>query len=266
MTLQTIITALGLTLAAGMATGIGALIAFFCRHTNTRLLSFAMGLSAGVMVYISFMELLPEAIINAGSSFYGLQPKIGVTLAFFAGIGIIALIDWLIPNAENPHEAASVEDMEMLPNRSHAAHTGIVVAVVIAIHNFPEGIATFISATDGMEIALPIAFAIAIHNIPEGIAVSVPVYYATGNRRKALLMAMLSGLSEPIGALAALFLIMPWWSAQLNALLLAVVAGIMVYISFDELLPSAERYGHHHLSIIGVIAGMGIMALSLLLL
>lgn len=260
--------ALAITFAAGMATGLGALIAFFCRRTNTRLLSFALGLSAGVMVYISFMELIPEAMASAGDTIFGIPGNAAVVVAFFLGIALIATIDWLIPDPDNPHELASLEDMharsDNAPRTPH--RTGIMVALAITIHNFPEGIATFVSAMDGMDVALPIACAIAIHNIPEGIAVSVPVYYATGSRKRAMAIAALSGLSEPVGAIFALIAIMPFWTPHINALILAVVAGIMVYISFDELLPSAERYGHHHMSIIGVVAGMAIMALSLLLL
>ena len=139
------------------------------------------------------------------------------------------------------------------------------MAVTIAIHNFPEGIATFMSAQASLEVALPITAAIAIHNIPEGIAVSVPIYHATGSKKKAFWLSLLSGLAEPLGALIAYFFLMPFWSSTLNAVVLAAVAGVMVFISLDELLPSAEKYGKHHLSIIGVVIGMGIMAMSLYL-
>ena len=135
----------------------------------------------------------------------------------------------------------------------------------MTIHNFPEGIATFVSALDGIEVALPIVIAIAIHNIPEGMAVSVPIYYATGSKVKALRYSFLTGLAEPIGAAVGALILLPFWNPVIGALLLAFVAGIMVYISFDELLPGAEQYGHHHMSIIGVVAGMAIMAGGLLL-
>jgi ZIP family zinc transporter len=114
-------------------------------------------------------------------------------------------------------------------------------------------------------LGIAIAVAIAIHNIPEGIAVSIPMFYATGNKIKAFWYSFASGLAEPIGALVGITLLMPFMNDTVFGILFALVAGIMVYISLDELLPSAEKYGLHHLTIGGVIAGMGVMALSLLL-
>ncbi len=154
---------------------------------------------------------------------------------------------------------------EMKSNNSRLKHTGIVTAITIAIHNFPEGIATFMSGLNSLEIAIPITVAIAIHNIPEGIAVSVPIYHSTGNRKKAFWLSFLSGLAEPVGALIAFLFLMPYWTPLLNGIVLSVVAGIMIFISLDELLPSAEKYGKHHLCIIGVVTGMIIMAFSLYL-
>ena len=139
-----------------------------------------------------------------------------------------------------------------------------MMALAIGIHNFPEGLATFTSALSNMEVAIPIVFAIAIHNIPEGIAVSVPIYHATGDRKKAFLFSFLSGMAEPIGALIGYLFLAPIWSPTLNASMLAFVSGIMIYISFDELLPGTEKYGHHHLGIFGVILGFLLMAGSLL--
>lgn len=262
---HTLLLALGLTLVAGMATGIGALLAFFCRHVNDKFLAWALGLSAGVMVYVSFMEMLPEALAGIACDLPGKTGTMVVVASFFGGIALIAMIDWLIPEDENPHEAVTVEQAATrMPDKS-MQRTGIMVALAIAIHNFPEGIATFVAGMDGLDVALPIVFAIAIHNIPEGIAVSVPIYHATGNRRKALTMSILSGLAEPVGAVFAMLFLLPLWTPVVGSLLLAVVAGIMVYISFDELLPGAERFGHHHLAISGVICGMFIMAVSLLM-
>ena len=141
-----------------------------------------------------------------------------------------------------------------------------MLALAIGIHNFPEGMATFVAALDGLDVALPIVLAIAIHNIPEGIAVYVPIYHSTGSRRKALRYTIISGLAEPVGALAGMLFLLPFWSPTVNAVSLAAVAGIMVYISFDELLPGAERHGHHHMALIGVVSGMAIMAVSLMFL
>ena len=274
LTLSNIFLALGLTLIAGMSTGIGALIAFFTKSTDKKLLAGALGLSAGVMVYVSFMDLLPLSLEDIAESVPGKLGEIYVIGAFFAGILLIALIDFLIPENENPHELqhlesikeqAAVGDAEAKSDSSHLKRTGMMLALAIGIHNFPERIATFVSSLNGLDLAIPIVAAIAIHNIPEGIAVSMPIYHATGNSRKAFLMAMLSGLAEPLGALFGILLIMPFWTPAVSSLLLSAVAGIMVYISIDELLPSAEGYGHHHITIAGFIIGMAVMALSLLL-
>ena len=143
---------------------------------------------------------------------------------------------------------------------------GVLTAVAIAVHNFPEGLATFVSALQAPSIAIPIVAAIAMHNIPEGIAVSVPIYQATGSKRKAFLYSFLSGLAEPVGALTGWLILMPVMNDLVFGIIFAAVAGIMVFISFDELLPAAREYGEHHLSIYGLISGMAVMAVSLLIL
>jgi len=171
-----------------------------------------------------------------------------------------------VPSAENPHEIRGVEDLRIKePSKDSLMRMGLFTALAVGIHNFPEGLATFVSALQDPKIAIPIAIAIAIHNIPEGIAVSVPIYYATGSKRKAFLYSFLSGLSEPVGALVGYLILMPFMNDTIFGILFASVAGIMVFISLDELLPSAQRYGEHHLSIFGMMAGMAVMALSLLL-
>ena len=259
---QTILIAFLLTVFAGLSTGIGSLIAFMAKRTNTNFLSFALGLSAGVMIYVSFMEMLPQSLHSLTESFGGKTGMLYLILGFFGGIILIALIDFLIPESSNPHEMHGVEEMK---RKNGLKQTGIITAVTIAIHNFPEGIATFMSALTSLEIAIPITAAIAIHNIPEGIAVAVPIYHSTGSKKKAFWLSFASGLAEPIGALIAFLFLMPFWSPTLNAFVLSAVAGIMVYISLDELLPSAEKYGKHHLSIIGLVLGMALMAFSLYL-
>jgi len=266
--------AFGLTLFAGLATGIGSALAFFARTTNTRFLSLSLGFSAGVMLYVSFVEIFfkarTELVATLGNP-VGTWVTVG---AFFGGIALIALIDRLVPNYENPHELHSIEEMDRglanLPdNEAHdfarLRRMGLFTALAIAIHNFPEGLATFTAALTEPSLGVAIALAIAIHNIPEGIAVSVPIYYATGSRRQAFKLSFLSGLSEPVGALVGYLLLMPFFTPLLFGILFAVVAGIMVFISLDELLPAAEEFGEHHLTICGVIAGMAVMALSLLL-
>lgn len=263
MTTSQIIIALLLTLLAGLSTGLGAVLSFFTKGNNTKMLAGALGLSAGVMVYISFMEMIPQAIDSLKTICGEKEAMIWAILAFFGGIGLIALIDYLVPEDENPHEVHSMNELQQ-PSHHHLHRTGVMLALAIGIHNFPEGMASFISALDGMDVALPIIIAIAIHNIPEGIAVSVPIYYSTGKKSKALKFTLLSGLAEPAGALVGMLFLLPFWSPLVNAICLAVVAGIMVYISFDELLPGAESYGHHHISLASVIAGMAIMAFTLI--
>ena len=258
-----------LTLFAGLSTGLGSLLAFFIKKTNTRFLSVALGLSAGVMIYVSMVELYAEAQAVLTAS---LGPRGGpwaATAAFFGGMLLIALIDRLIPGEENPHEIRLLESMaEQSAENSPTAglyRLGLMTAVALAIHNFPEGLATFVSALQDRSIAIPVATAVAIHNIPEGIAVSVPIYYATGDRKKAFVYSFASGLAEPLGALVGWFVLMPFLSDTLFGILNAGIAGIMVFVSLDELLPAAREFDEHHLSIYGLVAGMGIMALSLLL-
>jgi len=251
-----------LTSIAGLSTGIGSLIALLAKRTNTNFLCASLGFSAGVMIYISFMEMLPTAKDELFAVYGEKSGTLYLILAFFSGIALINLIDFMIPKSFNPHEIQGVEDMG---KKKSLKRTGLIVALSIAIHNFPEGIATFTSALGSLDIAIPITIAIAIHNIPEGIAVAVPIYHSTGNRKKAFYLSFLSGLAEPFGALIAYFFLMQYWTPQLNGIILGVVSGIMVFISLDELLPSAEKYGKHHISIMGLIAGMLLMAISLYL-
>ncbi len=262
-----------LTVFAGLATGLGAAIAFFTRQSNKGFLSISMGFAAGVMLYVSFVEILFKARESLTEALGASGPWYTV-LAFFVGMAIIALIDQLVPEYENPHQVHSVEEMDAgegaLPqNKAHdfekLRRTGIFAAVAIAIHNFPEGLATFTAAIMDPSLGVAIAIAIAMHNVPEGIAISIPIYYATGSRKKAFGYAFLSGLSEPVGAVVGYVLLMPFFSPATFGALFAGVAGIMVYISLDQLLPAAQEYGEHHLSILGVVMGMAVMAVSLLL-
>ena len=263
MTTHSIWIAFALTLVAGLSTGIGSLMALLAKRTSTRFLCTSLGFSAGVMLYVSFMEMIPQAKEALTQCFGEKTGMLYLMMAFFGGIALIMLIDFFIPKtAANPHEVYRVEDM----NTSHSLkRVGILVALSLAIHNFPEGMAAFISGLSGMDVAIPITIAIAIHNIPEGIAVSVPIYHATGSRRKAFWWSFLSGLAEPLGAVTAYFFLLPHWSPALNGIVLTAVSGIMVFISLDELLPTAEKFGKHHLSVAGLISGMAAMAASLYL-
>lgn len=265
--------ALGLTIFAGLSTGIGSAIAFYTRKTNETFLSAALGFSAGVMIYVSMIEIFPKAldslVLAYGDTNYH-KAYLITTISFFAGMALIAIIDKLVPEAENPHEirdASEICDKECEENRKKKAllRMGVFSALAIAIHNFPEGLATFMSGLSNPTLGISIAIAIAIHNIPEGISVSVPVYYATGNKKKAFGYSFLSGLAEPIGALIGFFILRSFLGDELFGLVFAAVAGIMVYISLDELLPTAEKYGKHHVAITGLILGMIVMALSLVI-
>jgi ZIP family zinc transporter len=274
-----ILGALLMTLIAGAATGLGGALVLFKKKLSSNFLAGALGVSAGVMIFISLAELFPEAqgaILQSGVP----HGKALVLIAFFVRMGIITLIDFTVPEYENPHEASGLSLDERTPavgfmedpgNAGVLKRLGIMSALAIAIHNFPEGIATFIGALNDPQMGTGITFAIAIHNIPEGIAVAIPIYYATKSKGKALLYATLSGMSEVIGAVlclgvTALFGIELTGSGPAFPLILAAVAGIMIYISLDELLPTAEKYGKHHVAIAGVVAGMAIMGISLLIL
>lgn len=263
---NSILIAFLLTLLAGLSTGIGSGIAFVSHRTNRKFLSLALGFSAGVMIYVSMVELLAEAR-TALTAELGTRPgSLAAVAAFFGGMLVIAVIDKLIPSEENPHEVKCMEDADCAQKQDRRLmRMGVFTALAIAIHNFPEGLATFVSALQSPSVAIPIVVAIAIHNIPEGIAVSVPIYQATGSRRRAFCYSFLSGLSEPLGALLGFLVLRPFMSDTLFGILFAGVAGIMVFISFDELLPAAREYGEHHLSIYGLISGMAVMAVSLLL-
>ena len=282
-----------LTLFAGLSTGIGSLIAFAAKKTNKRFLSLSLGFSAGVMIYVSMIEIFGKAKDSLMTELGEKGGSWATVAAFFGGIFLIAIIDKVIPSEENPHETKSVvadckhtkggkcekcaarEDCESeerctgeeseTPHKSKLMRMGVFTALAIAVHNFPEGLATFVSALQDPSIAIPIVAAIAIHNIPEGIAVSVPIYQATGSRKKAFFYSFISGLAEPVGALIGWLILMPVMNDIVFGIIFAGVAGIMVFISVDELLPAAREYGEHHISIYGLIAGMMVMAVSLLL-
>lgn len=281
--MENVLFAFGLTLIAGLSTGIGSIIAFFSKRSNPKFLSISLGFSAGVMIYVSMIEIFFSARESLVSQLGAVRGSWITIIAFFSGIFLIGIIDRVIPSSENPHELHSIEEMdedlihvghhaEQVEKRQEAQknnnlmRTGVFTALAIAIHNFPEGLATFIAAIHDPRIAIPITVAIAIHNIPEGIAVSVPIYYASGSRKKAFLFSFLSGLSEPVGALIGYFILMPFMSEALMGIIFALVAGIMVFISLDELLPSAREYGEHHLAIYSLVGGMMVMAISLQLL
>ncbi|MBM3162567.1 MAG: zinc transporter ZupT [Chlorobi bacterium] len=259
--------ALGLTLLAGLSTGIGSLLALMVDHTNKRFLTFALGFSAGIMLYVSFVEIMPQAGSTVAQEVAGKTASWIITAAFFGGMLFIWLIDQLVPDFENPHEMSMIGTLNEGPLEEARLHRmGIFTAAAIAIHNFPEGLAVFFSALSNQNLGAVIAATIALHNIPEGMAVAVPIYFATKSRMRAFSYSFLSGLAEPLGAVIGYALLKPYLTPTVFGGVLAGVAGIMVYISLDELLPAAEEYGEHHIAISGLILGMAIMAVSLLML
>jgi len=252
------------------------------------------------MLYVSFVEIFikgTDSLVKAYGDPWGHWIN---AASFFGGIALIAVIDRLVPSAENPHEVHTEAEMAPLhdpdapqpdfdgiaADPAHAppgAHDhrvrkdkllrmGLFTALAITIHNFPEGLATFLAALQDPSLGLAIAIAIALHNIPEGISVSVPIYYATGSRMKAFVYSLLSGVAEPVGAGAAYLVLLLFFGGdtgvippQIMGILFGGVAGIMVFISLDELLPTSRAYGKGHDSLYGLLAGMIVMALSLLL-
>jgi len=255
-----------LTFFAGLCTGVGSLIAFFAKKTNKKFLSVSLGFSAGVMVYVSLIEIFQKAKRALVAELGELNGSWATVAAFFGGILFIALINRLLPEEQANEEAKEIlSDAEEKDNAKRLLRMGVFTALAIAIHNFPEGLATFISAMQDPGIAIPIVVAISIHNIPEGIAVSVPIYQATGSRKKAFWYSFLSGLAEPVGAIIGWFILMPVMNDVVFGIIFAAVAGIMVFIAVDDLLPTAHECGEPHLPIRGLIVGMAVMALSLLL-
>lgn len=248
-----IILAFLLTLFAGLSTGFGSLLSYFIKKTNFSYLSFLLSFSAGVMIFISFIKLLTTAIEGVGF----LQGNLG----FFAGIVVIYLIDKFLPHKHVDTKPDAFHKSKVQQER--LKEVGVLTAVGIAIHNFPEGLAVFTVSLESISLGLSIAIAIAIHNIPEGIAVAIPIYYATGDRKKAFFYSFFSGVAEPIGAVIGFFFLAPFINSTVLNLTLAIVGGIMVFISFDELLPISREYGDEHTSILGLFTGMFLMMISL---
>lgn len=264
---STIILAFALTIFAGLSTAVGSFFVIFTKTTNKRFLSVALGFSAGVMIYLSFVEILAEANEMLGQTL-GAKPGAGATVAgFFVGILFIAIIDKLIPETGHIDSTFTTDKVSdgSTENKTKLMRTGVFTAAAIALHNFPEGVATFMAAIVDPVLGISVAIAIAIHNVPEGIAVAAPIYHATGSKSKAFRYSLFSGLAEPLGALVAFLFLYQIMSDTLFGLVFAFVAGIMVYISVDELLPAARENGNGHLAIYGMIAGMAVIALSLLL-
>ena len=241
---------------AGMSTAIGGLVGIFAKRSNTKLLSFVLGFSAGVMILISFCELLPESRKDFLSTLGVQSGGISTVLSLFLGLFLAALIDKAIPT----YKPNTVKTKKSTPD---IAHMGIVMAIAITMHNFPEGIATFMAGYSNFRLGLPITLSISLHNIPEGIACAVPIYYGTGSRLKAFGVSALTGLTEPLGAIIAYLILAPFLNNLTLGIIFGAVAGIMIYLSFDELIPASKQYGHYKASILGIFSGIFIMFFAL---
>lgn len=257
---QNALYALGLTLIAGAATGVGALAALFAKKENTKVLAASLGFSAGVMIFVSMVEIFSKARNYISASVGDKTGYLYAVIAFFAGVVIICVIDWLVPSAEG-------DIGNLTSNRSESlSRMGIFMALALGIHNFPEGMVTFTSALKDASLGVAVCFAIAIHNIPEGIATAVPIFYSDGKRGRAFLISLLSGLAEPVGALIGYLILRPFLNDMVFGSLFAGIAGVMVFISIEELLPMARMYDKGKITIIGFVCGMAVMAVSLYML
>ena len=269
-----LVLAFAVTLFAGLATGIGSTIALFTKTTNKSFFAHSMGISAGVMIYLSFAEILPKATGYIQSETGSVEAAAIAAGALIGGMVLMALIDAVVPSGANPHENTQVELLGSTQTpiegigveNQRLLKMGVFLALAIAIHNFPEGLATFLLVLDDPEIGIALAVAVAMHNIPEGIAVSVPVYYATKSRLKAFRLSFLSGLAEPAGAVIGYLILAPFLSDFLLGVIFAAVAGVMTFLAIDTLLPTAKNSARGHLTVYGFMLGMSVMALSLVLL
>lgn len=251
---------------AGLATMFGALIVFVSKSDNKKFLSSALGFSAGVMIFISFMEMMPMAQENFMKTMADKQAQWMVLASFFGSMAVFGIISHLVPEADAPHEIKTEHELEERSEELALEKVGLKSAIAIGIHNFPEGMVTFMTGLMDPAMGLSIAVAIAMHNIPEGIGVAAPIYFATGDKKRALWLTFLSGVSEPVGALLAYLLLRPFLTPTLFGVVFGAISGIMVLISFDELLPASRAYGETHLSLLGLIFGMMVMGASLIIL
>ncbi len=258
---ENVLFALFVTVIAGLATGLGSILSLFTKETNTRFLSLSLGFSAGVMIYVSMVEIFAKSRMYLNLVFTERISACVAAISFFAGIIFIGLIDFLVPSTEG--------DIGNLHNKDKKKSTlkrmGIMTALAIGIHNFPEGLATFTASLKDPHLGIAIALAIAIHNIPEGIATAVPIYYSTNSKKTAFKVSFLSGMTEPLGAIIGYALLKPIFNDTIFGILFGFIAGIMVFISIEELLPMAREYEKSKATIVGFVLGMIIMAISLIL-
>lgn len=256
---QPVLIAFAVCAFAALATILGAAVLFNVKEPHPRLLSFGLAFAAGAMVYISLVEIF----VKSQNAFGGVMEDKGAygfaTLAFFAGVVLIAALDRLVPN---PHAALGDDHAH---DKQQIARVGLMAALAITAHNFPEGMATFFATLDDPAVGASLAAAIAIHNIPEGVSIAIPVYFATGSKAKALMFCGISALAEPVGAAIGYIALAPFLSPALYGWVFGIIAGVMVYLALDELLPAAKRYAKGHETVYGIIAGMAAIAASLVM-
>lgn len=256
-----VLVALGACALAAVTTILGSASLFGVKEPHPRLLSFGLAFAGGAMVYISLVEIFVKSHKAFSFGFPDKQAYMLATIAFFCGVMMVVLLDKLVPN---PHTALDEHEFHH-DSKKHVARVGLMAAIAITAHNFPEGMATFFSTLDDPKIGAPLAMAIAIHNIPEGVSIAIPVYYATGSRKKAVAACTISALAEPVGALLGYIVLQPFLSQNVYGWVFGIIAGIMVFLALDELLPTAKRYAKGHETVYGMIAGMGALALSLVM-
>jgi zinc transporter, ZIP family len=264
-----VLIAFGVTLFAALATVIGALVVVNANRSSPRLLAFGLAFAAGAMVYVSLVEILSKSLRSFAEVYGDKTGYTFATLAFFAGIALLALIDRLIPN---PHAsldksggAASAPAADAASDHAAISRAGLMAALAITAHNFPEGLATFFATLDNPVVGAPLAVAIAVHNIPEGVSIAIPVYYATGSKSKAVLAAFASAMAEPVGALIGYLILAPFLSPAVFGSVFGVIAGVMVFLALDELLPAAKRHARGHETAYGMVIGMALIAASLVM-
>lgn len=252
--------ALLLSMLAGLSTAIGSLFALFSKRTDQKFLSFSLGFSAGVMLLLSFCELLPDARRNLMPALGGRLSGVAAAVSLIAGLGLAEAIDRLVPSPGSPASSPGSRS----GGEKALTRVGIVTAVAVTVHNLPEGITTFMAGYADLRLGVPVAIAIALHNIPEGIAVSVPVYYGTGSRGRAFLYSALSGLSEPLGALLAFVVLGPFLNPAMLGVIFGMVSGIMIDISLGGLLPAAQENGRTGAAAAGAFSGMAFMEAAMI--
>lgn len=254
-----VLTAFAVCIGAALATVLGSVLVLDADRANPRLLAFGLAFAAGAMVYVSLVEILVKSQASFAKVFSEKGAYTAATVAFFAGVALLAIIDRLIPN---PHGGVDKRSAE---GNQDIGRVGLLAAVAITAHNLPEGLATFFATLDSPSVGLPLAAAIAIHNIPEGVSIAIPVFYATGSRKKAVLATAASAAAEPIGALIGFLVLSSFLSPTVFGIVFGMIAGVMVFLALDELMPTAKRYSKGHEPAYGIVIGMAAIAASLVL-